>query len=56
MQHYAELKALSSRVYDAGGLENVQQASDVIENLKDKGMLKIAADGSYLTPTSLAQQ
>ena len=28
----------------------------MIENLKQKGMLKIADDGSYLTPSSLAQQ
>ena len=53
LQRFEEMEEESRRVQEVGGIDNVMSATEVLNDLKKIGMLKIADDGSFITPNTL---
>ena len=56
IQRYDEMEAENRRVKEVGGVENVISATEILQALKAKGMVKMEADGTYKTPSTPTQQ
>ena len=46
------MEAENRRVQAVGGIENVISATEILQALKAKGMVKMEADGTYKTPST----